>query len=386
MAFDSKEKNFRRELYPEYKAKRLLPPEELIQQLPAIREYLAGRGIHSLEKPGLEGDDIIALLSRRYAAAGGEVLIFSADKDLFQLVGERVFIFHPKLKRKLGRADVKEFFGVFPEQIVDYLVLAGDASDNIPGIPGIGDKTATKLIEKFGSLEAMLEQPGPGRGQAPGKRSRPTWHLFEPWRRLLDFACIPSRGPRPGSAAFHAPQRRAPAGALPPPAVRQPAEKNGRDALRQRRPRPGPPVRLVEDPAQLKELAAKIRAAGSFAWDIETTALEFFKAEIVGAGDWPSPATAITFPSSSPPRRPAGFQLTFADFKPEMAGRLRRRHDQEDRAQPEIRHAAPAAPRHAGRRRRARHHDHVLPPLPQPPLPPAEGAERRIPGGAPDHL
>ena len=133
VAFDSKEKNFRRELYPEYKAKRLLPPEELIQQLPAIREYLDCRGIHYLEKPGLEADDIIALLARRYAAAGSEVLIFSADKDLFQLVGGRVTVFHPKLKRKLQRSDVKEFFGVFPEQIVDFLSLAGDASDNIPG-------------------------------------------------------------------------------------------------------------------------------------------------------------------------------------------------------------------------------------------------------------
>jgi DNA polymerase-1 len=129
VAFDAKEKNFRRDLYPEYKAKRLQPPEELIQQLPLIKEYLEYRGIYFLEKAGLEADDIIALLSRRYAAAGSDVLIFSADKDLFQLVAERISVFHPKLKQKLDRAGVKDFFGIYPEQIVDYLSLAGDASD-----------------------------------------------------------------------------------------------------------------------------------------------------------------------------------------------------------------------------------------------------------------
>jgi DNA polymerase-1 len=280
VAFDSKERNFRRELYPAYKAKRLLPPEELLRQLPDIRAYIAGRGIHLLEKPGLEGDDIIALLSRRFAAAGAEVLIFSADKDLFQLVDERVAVFHPKLKKKLDRDDVKKFFGVFPEQIVDYLVLAGDASDNIPGIPGIGEKTATKLLEKFGSLEFMLKNLD----QVEGKlrdRIVSNHELFAQWRRLLDFACIPEVAIDLQVPRFQARSdenllelyRRLQFGSL--------LKKMG-GTLRNGEPAPITPVILVEDPAQLKDLAAKIRSAGRFAWDIETTALEFFRAEVVG--------------------------------------------------------------------------------------------------------
>jgi DNA polymerase-1 len=315
VAFDSKEKNFRRELYPEYKAKRLLPPEELVQQLPDIRAYIAGRGIHFLEKPGLEGDDIIALLSRRFAAAGAEVLIFSADKDLFQLVDERVAIFHPKLKRKLDRDDVKKFFGVFPEQIVDYLVLAGDASDNIPGIPGIGDKTATKLIEKFGSLEAMLKNLDQVEGKLREKIEA-NLDLFEQWRRLLDFACIPAVDLDLKVPPFAARcdesllelYRRLQFGSL--------LKKMG-GALRSGETAPASPVQLVEDPSQLKDLAAKIRAAGSFAWDIETTALEFFKAEIVGLSVTVD-GHSVYIPFLVPAAERARFRLTFEDFKAEL--------------------------------------------------------------------
>ncbi len=319
VAFDCKEKTFRRELYPEYKAKRQMPPEELLQQLPAVREYLAGRGIHSLEKPGLEGDDIIALLARRYAAAGDEVLIFSADKDLFQLVGERVFIYHPKLKKKLGRPEVKEFFGVFPEQIVDYLALTGDASDNIPGIPGVGDKTATKLIEKFGSLDAMLDSLDQVEGKLQDK-IRANRHLIEPWRQLLDFNRIPEVDivlelppftPRCDERLLGL-YRRLQFDSL----LKKMAATSGLDAQEKDE---AAAVHLVEKAAQLPELAARIRAAGSFAWDIETTALEFHKADIVGvalavAGE------AYYVPFLVPQAEVSRFQVTFADFKRELAG------------------------------------------------------------------
>ncbi len=320
VAFDGKEKTFRRELYPEYKAKRQLPPEELLQQLPAVREYLAGRGIHSLDKPGLEGDDIIALLARRYADAGDEVLIFSADKDLFQLVGERVFIYHPKLKKKLGRSEVKEFFGVFPEQIVGYLSLAGDASDNIPGIPGVGDKTALKLIEKFGSLDAMLDNLDQVEGKLQEK-IRSHRHLFAPWRQLLDFACIPEVdlelelppfAPRCDDRLLGLFRRLQFGSLLKKMGGDEPASAAAGDDA-------AAPVRLLEKASQLRELAARIQAAGSFAWDIETTALEFHKADIVGV------ALAVAgegyyVPFLVPQAEAGRFQLTFADFAREMAG------------------------------------------------------------------
>jgi len=321
VAFDSKERNFRRELYPEYKAKRQQPPDELVRQLPAVREYLAGRGICALEKPGLEGDDIIALLARRYADAGSEVLIFSADKDLFQLVGGPVFVYHPKLKKKLGRDEVKKFFGVYPEQIVDFLSLAGDASDNIPGIPGVGEKTATRLLERFGSLEALLE----GLGQVEGKlreRIAANAHLLERWRPLLDFARIPETAldlelppfrPRCGGELaglyrrlqFHSLLRKLDAGqgGAPPSGGEAAAE--------------GPAVTLVLDRAGLKELAARARRAGRFAFDFETTALPFASAQVVGIGlALAEGAYYVPFLAAQAPRP----LPTPADFRAEMAG------------------------------------------------------------------
>ncbi|MFH2108501.1 MAG: DNA polymerase I [Chrysiogenia bacterium] len=317
VAFDSKEKNFRRDLYPAYKSKRLQPPEELIQQLPAIREYLTCRGIHFLEKPGLEADDIIALLARRFAAAGSEVLIFSADKDLFQLVAERIFIFHPKLKKKLDRGDVKEFFGVFPEQIVDYLSLAGDASDNIPGIPGIGDKTATKLIEKFGSLAAMLAELDQVEAKLQEK-IRANSHLFELWQRLLDFSKIPAVDLDLQVPPFMARAdesllelyRRLQFNSLLKKMDAVPLAANEEPAIA---------ARLVENRAQLKELAGKIKAAGSFALDIETTAIEFFRAGLVGLSVFVDGA-GYYVPFLVPKAAVARFRLTKADLQNEMAG------------------------------------------------------------------
>ena len=316
VAFDSKAKNFRRDLYPEYKAKRLQPPEELIQQLPLIKEYLEYRGIYFLEKPGLEADDIIALMARRYAAAGSEVLIFSADKDLFQLVAERISVFHPKLKQKLDRAGVKEFFGIYPEQIVDYLSLAGDASDNIPGIPGVGDKTATKLIEKYGSLTVLLDNVENLDNKLKDKIKK-NIHLLEFWKKLLDFDQIPDVAGDWGIAPLAASgderlvdlYRRLKFNSL---------LKKISPAERSMLQDPVSPVQFLENRTQLKELVEKIRNAGGFAWDIETTAIEFFKAELVGlaiaVGD-----AGYYIPFRYPPERGGRFQLTWDDFHDEMA-------------------------------------------------------------------
>jgi DNA polymerase I len=318
VAFDAKAKNFRRDLYPEYKAKRLQPPEELIQQLPLIKEYLEYRGIYFLEKAGLEADDIIALLSRRYAAAGSEVLIFSADKDLFQLVAERISVFHPKLKQKLDRAGVKNFFGIFPEQIVDYLSLAGDASDNIPGIPGIGDKTATKLIEKYGSLAALLADLDNLDGKLKEKIKK-NIHLLEFWKKLLDFNEIPAvasdwqvaplaiRGDERLAELYRRLKFNSLLKKISPAAAPTP------DGT------PSAQAHVIENRVQLEALAGKIGKAGAFAWDIETTAIEFFKAELVGlsiALEDSGYYIPLRFPAAESGR----FRLTWDEFKMTMAG------------------------------------------------------------------
>ncbi len=323
VAFDSKEKNFRREIYPEYKAKRQQPPDELLQQLPAVREYLAGRGIHALEKPGLEGDDIIALLARRYADAGSEVLIFSADKDLFQLVNDRVFVYHPKLKRKLGRDGVKEVFGVYPEQIVDYLSLAGDASDNIPGVPGIGDKTATRLLEKFGGVDTLLARLEEVEGKLRDKLAASA-PLVERWRPLLDFSRIPETAidlelpsfrPRCDESLlalyrrlqFHSLLKKLDAADAAPAG----ASGAGGGAA--------PAVRIVADRAGLRRLAAQARRAGAFAFDVETTALEFTAAGLVGVSLALADA-AYYVPLLVPAAERSRYPLAIDDLRAEMAG------------------------------------------------------------------
>lgn len=162
VAFDSRGKTVRHERYEEYKATRPLMDEALAVQLPKIKELLEAWGIPSFAKEGYEADDIIATLARLAAEKGLPVLILSGDKDLMQLVDERVRLLKPARPPRqevelLDREGVKEHLGVPPELVRDYLALVGDKVDNVPGVPGIGEKTAQKLLEEFGSLERVLE-------------------------------------------------------------------------------------------------------------------------------------------------------------------------------------------------------------------------------------
>lgn len=157
---DTKEKSFRHELYAEYKANRVQMPDEMAEQLPRLDHLLNTMKIPILRKPGYEADDIIATLTKRAEAAGWEVVVVTGDKDLMQLVNDKTKIFNLKKVSDAGewydREAVKEKMGVYPEQILDYLALVGDASDNVPGVDGVGPKTAVKLLEEYGSFEAVL--------------------------------------------------------------------------------------------------------------------------------------------------------------------------------------------------------------------------------------
>ena len=148
---------FRRALYPAYKAQRDAVPADLIPQFPYIRQILAALNIPTLEAPGFEADDVIATLARAYAAQGVDVTVVSGDKDLLQIVSDRVSLLDTMKGKRSGVAEVRERFGVPPELVADILGLAGDTSDNIPGVPGIGGKTAIDLVQRFGSLEEVLK-------------------------------------------------------------------------------------------------------------------------------------------------------------------------------------------------------------------------------------
>jgi len=147
---------FRREIYPEYKATRDAQPEELASQFPLARELVEAWRIPILEVPGYEADDVIATLVER-APEDVEVVIVSTDKDLMQLVGDRVALLDTMKDKRIGPAEVEERFGVAPPQLLDVRALVGDASDNIPGVRGIGEKGAAELVREWGGLERLLE-------------------------------------------------------------------------------------------------------------------------------------------------------------------------------------------------------------------------------------
>jgi len=155
VAFDAKGPTFRHEKYPDYKANRPSMPEDLRLQIPKIHEIVEAYRLPSLSIPGFEADDIIATLSRQAADRGWEVVIVSADKDLMQLVGEKVSMWDPQRDTVYDAAGVEKKFGVPPTQLLDFMALTGDSSDNIPGIPGVGQKTAAQLVRQFGSLEGI---------------------------------------------------------------------------------------------------------------------------------------------------------------------------------------------------------------------------------------
>ena len=156
VAFDRPEPTHRHLAFPTYKAHRQAPPEDLIEQIPDIKEVCRVLGVPQVELAGFEADDLMGTLARRAAAEGFRVILVSSDKDLLQLVNDSIQVLHPSRGELLDREGVKRSFGVYPEQVVDVLALMGDASDNVPGVPGIGEKGAKDLVTTYGSLEECL--------------------------------------------------------------------------------------------------------------------------------------------------------------------------------------------------------------------------------------
>tara|TARA_Y100001970_G_scaffold69847_1_gene88998 strand:- start:7837 stop:10608 length:2772 start_codon:yes stop_codon:yes gene_type:complete len=155
--FDSARKNFRNEIYADYKANRSDAPDDLIPQFDFIRKSVLAFNLPSIEQVNFEADDLIATYVEQINKVGAKATIVSSDKDLLQLYGKNTRVFDPMKNKFLGIDDIKQKFGVNPEQIIDVQALAGDSSDNVPGVPGIGIKTAAELINTFGNLEKLLK-------------------------------------------------------------------------------------------------------------------------------------------------------------------------------------------------------------------------------------
>jgi DNA polymerase-1 len=286
-----RERSFRNDLYAEYKANRSETPAELISQCPYVEKILEAMNIPTLASDQHEADDFIASLARRCRESGTPMVIVSADKDLFQLVGDGIYFLRlvpggTNAERMFDPAGVEEEMGVPPRKMVDYQALVGDSTDNIPGVPGIGPKTAIKLLAMGESLEDLLAHPEKidnkrwrGLVVDNAEKARMAWKLA----KLDDAAPVPFEVP--ASFAIREPQRDKLAelyrqlefvGHLKElqasaPASDQPAK-----------PAVEISYRIAATAAELEEVARLVREAGRFAFDTETTGIEALGAEMVG--------------------------------------------------------------------------------------------------------
>ena len=303
--FDTARTTFRNDIYPEYKANRDAPPEELVPQFDLVREAARAYGLPALELAGFEADDLIATYARLGVEAGARVTVVSSDKDLMQLVGEKVEMLDPMKMATIGPDQVVEKFGVPPEKVVDVQSLAGDSTDNVPGVPGIGVKTAALLINEYGDLDTLLERAEeikqPKRRQNliefadQARISRRLVKLDDDAPIETGIAEMGVRPPDPDtllgflkaqsfkSMLAKVQARLADDGQIETPAPEEMGEVESAYEL----------VQTLED---LDRWIAMARDAGSFAVDTETTSLDAQQAELVGVSMATAPGLACYIP------------------------------------------------------------------------------------------
>ena len=280
VAFDERGPTFRHEEDPNYKANRPPMPHDLEVQIPYIHKLIEALNIPILRLQRYEADDILGTLAQRFEAQGCDVVLVTSDKDLCQLVTEHTTILDPMKDQRLGAAEVKERFGVEPRYVVDFLGLMGDASDNIPGVPGVGEKTARQLLEAFGNLDDLLDQVEAVKRPKLREALRDNADLARQSRQL---ATIDTDSPIDidlSALALEDPDNEALT------ALYTELEfHNDLIALRSARPAPKPvdkDYRAITSLPDLEAEIAALRQAGAFAIDTETTSQDPMVAELVG--------------------------------------------------------------------------------------------------------
>ncbi|MFH1863112.1 MAG: DNA polymerase I [bacterium] len=279
--FDSKGPTFRHEIFPAYKATRQKMPEELAGQLDGIKDLVSALGVAVFEQSGYEADDLIGTLAVRAAAEGYEVFIVSGDKDFGQLVNDRIRLLVPKGKGEglevMESRGVLEKWGVPPEKIIDFMALKGDSSDNVPGVPKVGDKTAAELINQFGSLDQVLARAG--EINKPALRENLITYAEQAYlsRRLVTIDTgVPLDCSIPELA------KRAPENERLLDIYRRFGFYSLMDKLSIEKPAEALEYRTVQDHQVLEEILAKMARGNPLSVDLETTALDPMQAEIVG--------------------------------------------------------------------------------------------------------
>ncbi|HEY0767148.1 MAG TPA: DNA polymerase I [Steroidobacteraceae bacterium] len=311
VVFDAPGKTFRDELFTEYKAQRPSMPDDLRAQIEPLLQIIKAQGLPLLRVPGVEADDVIGTLARRAAHAGQTVLISTGDKDMAQLVDGSITLINTMNNSLLDRDGVKAKFDVYPEQIVDYLALVGDSSDNIPGIDKVGSKTGAKLLQQYGGVDELIGHMAEIAGKV-GENLRAGLRTLELSRRLatiktdleLPLSVEELTPGRPDTQRLRELYTRyelrgllrqlegadaaAGAGALPTTPQALPAGPAPADIARR--------YETVSRWEDLERWLAALRAAELFAFDTETTSLDYMRAEIVGVSFCIEPGVAAYVP------------------------------------------------------------------------------------------
>ncbi|MSP67584.1 MAG: DNA polymerase I, partial [Alphaproteobacteria bacterium] len=289
--FDTSRTSFRNAIYPAYKANRPDPPEELVPQFPLFREATRAFNLPCIELEGFEADDLIATYARAAIEAGAEVTVVSSDKDLMQLIRPGVVMFDPMKSIMVGEAEVQAKFGVGPDKVVDVQALAGDSTDNVPGVPGIGVKTAAELIGTYGDLDTLLARAGEIKQPKRRESLLANAELARVSRELVRLRADVPLPQSIESLARHDPDPEVLLAFLRAQGFRsilgRVASQYGSAAPQGAAAAPAAAIdrsgyALVQDPAVLADWVARATAAGIVAVDTETTSLDAMRAELVG--------------------------------------------------------------------------------------------------------
>ncbi len=277
VSFDLKGETFRKKAFESYKIHRKPMPDDLAEQMPVVKEMLGYYRIPIFEKEGYEADDLLATLSRRLSGKGISVYIVTGDKDMLQLVSDNIFVYNAHKEGLIyGRKEVQERFGVGPEKIVELIGLCGDSSDNIPGVPGIGEKTAMGLIQKFGTVEKVLSNVDRVEGES--RRRALKQHAGQA-RLSRELALLVQDAPL--EVSLEALRPKTPDGEKLFQFFKSLEFKTFLPEFVPEHPEGGDYC-LIQTQKELEDFFKKLRSVKKFAFDFETTSEDAMKAEIVG--------------------------------------------------------------------------------------------------------
>jgi DNA polymerase-1 len=294
--FDAKGKTFRHEMYPAYKANRPPMPEDLRQQIEPLHDAIRALGYPLLSVEGVEADDVIGTLARRAAATDRKIIISTGDKDLAQLVNNHIQLVNTMTNTVLDESGVMEKFGVKPDQIVDYLALMGDSSDNIPGVEKVGPKTAAKWLNEYGTLEGLLAHIDVIGGKV-GENLRAAVAQLPLSRQLTTINCDVELEISIDELTIGPPQNHRLKDLFTRLEFRSWLDEIGDDASTIEKQAPvDTHYEIIFNEAELDAWLKGLKAAGFFAFDTETTSLNYMQAEIVGVSFAAEPGKAAYVP------------------------------------------------------------------------------------------